>query len=344
VSVNETVTVGCEAGAAEPSEAPKVGKSTRRHKKKPVKPEGPEGTQPQPSEASIPAMVAPPYPPQMHVWPGYPPVDTWPQPFFHPFFSGYPGMMPPMSPLSSLSSLGTYARAPPGLRMSPSIVLAHLFHIFAEWWWRDAALSTSNSAPVRASPYLCVYVYLCLSVSAYVCVYIYLRVCAGLSLSLSLSVCVRIYVQRPPFCLRVSVENVVVVSTFVWALLSLQADSGNGYHVAPMRVYPPFGLPNENATRNVNVSTLQAIRHEILQTRRRFLDSLAEFKTGAVVDLPPQAELFWEEMFAPVDFFRRSLPVVFIMIDVRHLEPDGPSDIDYDHGVARCGFTNAPTR
>jgi hypothetical protein len=133
-----------------PPEGQKSGKSTRRHKKKPpAKPTEPVVVPPDPAMTS--SQMLPQYPPHMQMWPGFPPVDAWPPQVFNPFFGGFPHMPQPPQPLSqlsSLSSLGTYARTQPGLRMSPSIVLAHLFHIFAEWWWRDTALSTVNSAPV----------------------------------------------------------------------------------------------------------------------------------------------------------------------------------------------------
>lgn len=42
-----------------------------------------------------------------------------------------------------------------------------------------------------------------------------------------------------------------------------------------------------------------------------------------------------DELFSPTDFFaRRSMPAVYLMIDLRCLGPDTAPEIDYDHGVA----------
>lgn len=113
------------------------------------------------------------------------------------------------------------------------------------------------------------------------------------------------------------------------------------YHAmnqSPMRVYPPFGLPGENATRSVNASTLGAIRWELGTSKRQFVEVLAELQARPPADLSDFAERFWEEVFAPVDFFVRPMPCMFLMIDLKHMEPDRPPEIDYDHGVAPDGI------
>lgn len=70
-----------------------------------------------------------------------------------PYLPYFPGPSPFMQPspvpgLCSFSALATYARKVPQLRMSPSVLLAHLFHTFSEWLWKDFALATANSSSV----------------------------------------------------------------------------------------------------------------------------------------------------------------------------------------------------
>lgn len=61
---------------------------------------------------------------------------------------------------------------------------------------------------------------------------------------------------------------------------------------SPARVYPPYGLPGENAARNFNMSTLAAFRGELVTAKRLWLQTLSQ-QSLAKPALRSTAERHW---------------------------------------------------
>lgn len=97
---------------------------------------------------------------------------------------GYPFMMPPYTPLpappvhTSIAALNAFASRLPTTVLSPSMVIAKFFAVFADWWWREHSvdLAFNELVRVRASD--------CLTV-----VHLYPTVVIGASSSFSVYPC-----------------------------------------------------------------------------------------------------------------------------------------------------------